>query len=335
MKKEIKTSWSSPEAIHNRVSRDSYFDKSKNFSTSSLLKGEELKEKLENQATEKQAKNQKFGIITKSKETFDLPLFPSKDSSVPARPKDGKRLFPSKDSSVPTSAKIKRFGILKNEITGKEVIVSRKTPIKERLETAEKMVSYCIKRVQYRKQGAVFLLSKDDENDAKGAGMHACVAFGFFDHGKTEGLFKAIMRGIRGRDCLDLGRKKGKLRLSNQIETLSDSQEIFAPFENTKNRLRHSQIKKIREIMEALRQSRTLDLSRKSASNFKIAREFLFLNLSLITGKFPRTATPNAYDKRSAIFSSYLKRGMQAMTEKPLLININEIEKALSERAFS
>jgi hypothetical protein len=314
MSNKLKSSWASPEAIHNPTSNDPYFDKSKNLSTCSLVKGEALEIALENATKEKKAKIRKAGFQTKS----------------------GKRFFPSKDSSVPTSAKTEFFGTLKNEITGKEIEVSRKTPLEERLETAEKMTAYCIKRVQYRKQGGTFLLSETDKDDARAAGLHACVKFGFFEHGKTEGLFKAIMRGIRGRDCLDLGRKKGKLRLSNQIEKVSDSQEIFAPdIENVKNRLRKSQVKKIRETMRVLRDSRTADTSRKAISNFKIQRDFFLLTLSLITGKMPRTATPNAYEKRKAVFVEYMKRGRENPSIPRVKIKLNEIENALSENALS
>ena len=204
-----------------------------------------------------------------------------------------------------------------------------------RVETAEKITRYVIRRIEFPRHGEPFPLSPTDRNDALQAGLTACVESGFFRHGIASlKVLKSIRNSIQGKACLRMRCMREKP--CDDMETLAD--EIgFAPSEEIfTSRLRKSQVDMTREVFRVLRASRDADKTRKKPAKFKFHRDFFLLVLGFLTGKNPRVCTPNTFDKRAERFKTYLARGADFLrqTRKPANL-AKEIMLALEMRGKS
>jgi hypothetical protein len=244
------------------------------------------------------------------------------------------RVFPSRDGSTPATETLRRVSMLRNEITGKEIPVIRSEET-ARMEAANRMISLVIRRIEFPKKGFQFVFSPTDRDDARAAGMLACVEFGFFDHGKAGiDLLRKIRSAIQGPDCLRLRRTWEKSTATP--EKVAEEQGFSISYD-MKSRicLKRAQIERLRRIMAILRCARDSDKSRKATANFKSNREFLLITLSLITEKLPRSMSANNFSKRKTIFLDYLAKGETLLSQsKPIGKSlVDEIRMAM-ETAF-
>jgi hypothetical protein len=241
------------------------------------------------------------------------------------------RIFPRADGITDTATHPRRLSTLENVITGKKIPVIRNEET-GRMEAANRMISLIIRRIEFPKKGFQFVFSPTDREDARAAGMLACVEFGFFDHGNGGiALLKKIRSAIQGRDCL-------RLRCTWETgtatpEKVAESVGFVTSEEIVGARLKPRQVKRARAIMQTLRHALASDGSRKARQNFRSNRDFFLITLSLLTGKSPRSMSANNFSKRKTIFLDYLEKGEKSAPRPPEKSLVDEIRIAL-ETAF-
>lgn len=189
-------------------------------------------------------------------------------------------------------------------------------PVPLRHETAERVISAVIKRIEWPRHGAPVSLSATDKADAMGAGMLACAQSNFFHHGiMSLRIVKGIRNAIQGPDCLRL-RRKWETHLESVTE-LSALAGFATEYEDFKRRLTPSQKDMAKEIMTTLRAAFQADTGRKRVSNFRNQRGFFFVVLGELTGKTGRLMSQGAFREASRTFLDYLADGAKALRSRP------------------
>jgi hypothetical protein len=204
-----------------------------------------------------------------------------------------------------------------------------------RHESAERVISAVIRRIEWPRHGSPVTLSATDKADAMAAGMLACVQARFFDHGIMGiRILRAIRNAIQGPECL---------RMRRTWEGLTDSPADVAAqvgfiteFEETRRTLAQGQRDMAREIMRTLRAAFTADGGRQRIGNFRSQRGFFLTVLGELTGKGARAMTPEAFRQRARRFLDYLSDGAEALRAKrtPPRLDL-EILRALELRALA
>lgn len=220
------------------------------------------------------------------------------------------------------------------------------TPPALRLETARKLVSQVIRRIEYPKYGTPCRLTgcRRSRADAEATGLSVCAEFGFFEHGRTrlgesahaKVLQKEIRNAIQGRTCLRL-RCDWEICFSDAGEVLEEN-GYDAPDEEAA-RLAPALRDICREVMRTLRASLDYQLAdnrRKARASFRSQRSFFLLVMGHLTGRGTRTMTAGTFDTRKSRFTAYLAIGFRAIEEtggtRPGLAA--EITQALAQRVF-
>lgn len=190
-------------------------------------------------------------------------------------------------------------------------------PEEERVAVAERLCRHRIRRIEFPKDGDPVTLSETDKVDAMAAGMLACVQFGFFETGKTEGinakgkavyLRKAIRSAMEGKACLrrDCFREYSATPLD--LEKTA-KQVGFVTQDRFHGALTLEQRDAAREIMKDLRAARSIDGSRKSAQAFRSHRKFFLETLGILTGTTSRARSGKAFSESARRFQDYLATG--------------------------
>ncbi len=232
--------------------------------------------------------------------------------------------IPASKAQAQACRALKKAGLAKKPVA-KEII-----PESERIETANKLVAFTIRRIEFPKHGEPFPLSYTDRSDATQAGMMACVETGFFDSGKiTLSTFKDIRNAIQSRDCL-------RLRCNREIATEKIDEIAGATPEKIGNRQRKCQRDLCRRVMTILRASFDTSGNRKRESTFKTRRRF-FLGLMNLDKK-PQVLSPEKRRDHERDFLDYLRQGAAIMRlsrkpcEKPVANLADSIMQALELR---
>ncbi len=184
-------------------------------------------------------------------------------------------------------------------------------PVVLRHETAERVISAVLKRIEWPRHGSPVTLSATDKADAKAAGMLACVQARFFEHGiMSLRVVKSIRNAIQGPDCLRLRRTWETL-----VESPADvAAEVgFATQDVVSPRLTPLQRGMAKEVMRALRAAASADPSRKALASFQSQRGFFLMVLGDITGRGGRGISPVTFRQRAKRFLEYLADGARAL----------------------
>jgi hypothetical protein len=210
------------------------------------------------------------------------------------------------------------------------------TPPDERLDAAERVAGFLLKRVEFPKYGEPRKLTATDRDEGRACVMLALTHSGFFDHGFLSArIFRDARNKLNGPQGLRLRRTREFL--SDDIAATAADAGFITEYEETGPRLSLSQVETARLISRTLRASRDADPSRKARSAYKSHREFFALLISSITGKRARAMTGGTFCKRKERFLDYLQAGAVALRDTPLDTSsaATEIMRALETRAFA
>jgi len=204
-----------------------------------------------------------------------------------------------------------------------------------RHETATRLVDFVIRRIEFPKYGEPFKLSATDKDDARAAGISACVQSGFFEHGlATAKVIKDIRNAINGRACL-------RLRATweygtDDAATVAAKVGFSTEYEEIGHRLTPAQRDMAKEIMRTLRATLAADPGRKAQAAFRGNRDFFLLVLGHLTGRTGRVMQSCTFDTRKSRFLDYLAKGAKLLRANRKPPNLaGEILASLAARALT